>query len=238
MYELKPSVWIGFDPREADAYAVARQSIGRNLPNHFPVRGLVLDQLRRAGFYWRPTSRRDGKMWDDISEAPMSTEFACSRFLVPAMASSGWALFTDCDVMARRSLQTLFKHVDYSKAVMVVKHDHKPVEKTKMDGQVQTQYARKNWSSVCLFNCDHPSNKKLTIDMVNELPGRDLHRFCWLEDHEIGELGVEWNWLAGHSSEQVDPAIVHFTDGVPSMPGYENTPYADEWRNHLLGWAS
>jgi hypothetical protein len=48
-----------------------------------------------------------------------------------------------------------------------------------------------------LFNCDHPSNKKLTVEMINTLPGRDLHRFCWLEDDEIGELDPGWNWLVG-----------------------------------------
>ena len=31
-----------------------------------------------------------------------------------------------------------------------------------MDGVVQTSYPRKNWSSLMLFNCDHPSVKKLT----------------------------------------------------------------------------
>jgi hypothetical protein len=102
-----------------------------------------------------------------------------------------------------------------------------------MDGQIQTAYARKNWSSVCVFNCDHPANRALTVDLVNTLPGRDLHRFCWLADNEIGALDPKWNWLAGHSDAAIDPAIVHFTDGVPSMPGYEDAPFADEWFAHL-----
>jgi hypothetical protein len=29
-----------------------------------------------------------------------------------------------------------------------------------MDGQAQTRYARKNWSSVMVFNCDHPANER------------------------------------------------------------------------------
>lgn len=236
---VRTSIWIGFEPRESDAYAVARRSMRMFFPSPYIIRGVVLEHLRRIGLYWRPTSRRDGKLWDDISEAPMATEFAISRFLVPALAAGGWALFTDCDVMARKPLHPLFKLIDQSKAVMVVKHNHHVKEgSVKMDGQIQTNYTRKNWSSVCLFNCDHPSNRKLTVDMVNQLPGRDLHRFCWLKDEEIGELGPEWNWLVGHSPEEVDPSIVHFTDGTPSMPGYEDVPFADEWRNHLMGWAS
>jgi len=203
-----------------------------------PIRGLVLERLKEQGLYHRPTRQdADGRLWDEISEAPMSTEFAISRFLVPYLANSGWALFMDCDMMARKNMNRIFDLANRRYAVMVVKHNHQPVAGTKMDGQVQTSYPRKNWSSVCLFNCDHPANKALTPEMVNSLPGRDLHRFCWLPDELIGELPVEWNWLAGHSDPAVDPAIVHFTDGIPTMHGYENAPYADEWRETLYRWA-
>jgi hypothetical protein len=107
-----------------------------------------------------------------------------------------------------------------------------------MDGQAQTRYARKNWSSVILWNVDHPANKALTIELVNSVPGRDLHRFCWLEDDLIGELHPKWNWLVGHSDPEIDPAIVHFTDGIPTMQGYEDSEYADEWRAELERWAA
>ncbi|MBN9548786.1 MAG: hypothetical protein J0H31_07870, partial [Alphaproteobacteria bacterium] len=185
--------------REIDAFAVARNSIRRHMISPVSARGVVLADLRARGLYTRPTSRKDGRLWDEISEAPMATEFACSRFLVPHLASSGWALFMDCDMLVRRDLQRLFGLADPSKAVMVVKHNHQPTDAVKMDGQAQLRYARKNWSSVMLFNCDHPANKALTVELVNTVPGRDLHRFCWLEDDLIGELSPEWNWLVGHS---------------------------------------
>jgi hypothetical protein len=89
-----------------------------------------------------------------------------------------------------------------------------------------------------LFNCNHPANKRLTLEMVNSFPGRYLHRFCWLLDDEIGALPIEWNWLAGHSSPKINPSLVHFTDGVPSMHGYENSPYANEWFSELERWAA
>jgi hypothetical protein len=232
------SVWIGFDPREVDAYAVARSSIRRHTLAPIPVSPVELDSLRARGLYRRPTERRDGRLWDVISDAPMATEFACSRFLVPHLAGSGWALFMDCDMLVRTNISRLFEICDPTKAVMVVKHHHEPPEGEKMDGQIQTRYARKNWSSVMAFNCDHPANKALTVDMVNTFPGRDLHRFCWLEDHMIGELTPSWNWLAYHSSPEIDPDIVHFTEGLPSMLGYEDQPYADEWRRELLAWAA
>jgi len=108
----------------------------------------------------------------------------------------------------------------------------------KMDNQIQTRYARKNWSSVMMFNLDHPGNRRLNPHLVNSLPGRDLHRMCWLDDDEIGALGPEWNFLVGHTDPSVDPKIVHFTDGTPCMPGYENVPFADEWRGERNRWAA
>jgi len=217
---------------------VARNSIWRNTISQIPIKGVVLDALRGHSLYTRPTSRRDGRLWDDISEAPMATEFAISRFLVPHLASDGWALFVDGDVLARKNMDRLFEHADPAKAVMVVKHQFSPPAGLKMDGQAQLPYARKNWSSVCLFNCDHPANKALTIADINNLPGRDLHRFCWLPDELIGQLDVKWNWLVGHSDPAVDPVIVHFTDGIPTMPGYENCAFADEWQRELRMWAA
>lgn len=170
----------------------------------------------------------------------MSTEFAISRFLVPAIAQMGWAVFMDCDVLVRTNVARLFPDLDERYAVYCVKHRHQPAQGVKMDGQVQAQYGRKNWSSMMVFNCNHPANIALDLDMVNSLPGRDLHRFCWLKDEEIGELPPEWNYLVGetHLPEGVQPKIVHHTNGSPCMPGYEDTEYAYEWREELARWAA
>lgn len=229
------SAWIGYEPREAEAFAVARRTLRRHAAG-VPVHALHLDSLRRAGLYTRPTSTVRGQMWDDISDAPMSTEFAISRFLVPHLAKSGWALFMDCDMLIRHDVGELFAMADPSKAVMCVQHQYEPTEHTKMDGQAQTRYARKNWSSVMLFNCDHPANDALTLEMVNTVPGRDLHRFCWLTDDLIGALPGKWNFLAEAQPRIEDPAIVHFTLGHPNMPGHEAAPYAHEWRSELAQW--
>jgi hypothetical protein len=84
-----------------------------------------------------------------------------------------------------------------------------------------------------LFNCEHPSNRALDAELVNMLPGRDLHRFCWLKDEEIGELEPSWNWLCGHSDPEIAPDIVHMTEGGPWFEAYQDVPYADEWRAEL-----
>jgi lipopolysaccharide biosynthesis glycosyltransferase len=240
---MNNSIWIGFDPREAAAFAVAKHTIKKHLTQPIPIRGLVLDDLRKRGLYYRPTELRPTAadrpvLWDTISEAPMSTEHAISRFLVPHLAQTGWALFMDADMLVRVSLARLFEQLDQSKAVYCVKHAHVPSEMTKMDGQVQTRYSRKNWSSFVAFNCDHKANKnKLSVKLVNEIPGRDLHRFCWLYDEEIGELGPEWNFLVGHTTPSVVPNVVHFTSGTPDMTGYEQCAFAEEWREAMANWA-
>ena len=246
---MERSVWIGWEPREAAAFAVARHSIAWRIKSHnsYSVQtyGVVLSELRKAGLYTRPASKRGSQNWDDISDAPFSTEFHCSRFLVPILARAKcldggfngyrqrWALFLDCDMLVRTNINSLFEACDPTKAVMVVKHNHQPEGGTKMDGQIQTRYSRKNWSSVCAFNLGHEANNALTADLVNTVPGRDLHRFCWLEDDQIGELEPGWNHLVGHSPAHPDPGIVHFTDGIPHMPGYEDCDYAEEWRTEL-----
>ena len=65
---------------------------------------------------------------------------------------------------------------------------------------------KKNWSSLVLWNCGHPSNKKINTELVNDpkVTGKFLHRFSWLEDDEIGEISHEWNWLVGWYQEPTD----------------------------------
>lgn len=235
--DSKNSIWIGFDPREGAAYAVCRDSIRRHLTQPIPIHGVVLDDLRRDGLYTRPIELRDGQLYDPISAAPMSTEFAISRFFVPYLAETGWALFMDCDMLVKESLVRLFESLDKHYAVYCVKHNHVPAESVKMDRQEQTKYPRKNWSSFCVYNCDHVANKRLNLRTLNMLPGRDLHAFCWLHDNEIGELGPEWNYLVGVSPDTIRPKVIHYTKGGPWMDGFEEVEFADQWNEALRVWA-
>lgn len=232
------SIWIGADPREDAAYAVAHESVRSHLGGSpVQVRGLVLSALQRQGLYTRPTERRLGRLYDVISQHEMATEFAISRFLVPHLAKTGWALFMDCDMMVRSNLMTMFDSLDPKYALYCVKHDYTPIGDMKMDGQVQSNYPRKNWSSFMVFNCDHPAHKNLlTLEAVNNLPGRDLHRFGWLDDCEIGELAPGWNWLVGEQPEPSPLHNVHYTDGGPWLDAFQDVPYADEWRVWRERW--
>jgi len=224
-------VYLGFDPRELLAFAVSRASVlAVTPPGTIDLCSLSLAALQQQGLYTRPLSMKDGSLWDDRSDAPMSTEFAISRFFVPLLCDyHGWAIFLDGDVLARRSLANLLALADPQYAVQVVQHPPLSSPAVKKVGQLQTRYLRKNWSSVMLFNCGHPAHQRVTRDLLNTAPGRDLHRFCWLEDAEIGAVPPVWNYLAGISPPMDDPAIVHYTLGTPQLPGHAQDPFAAEW---------
>ena len=223
-------VFLGWDPSQMRAWVVASTSLYSRAMIRPDVRRISMPELRAQGLYTRPTEEAEHGYLDVISGAPMSTGHAIARFLVPALCHyDGWALFTDGDVLVRKDIADLFALADPACAVQVVQHHHDPAGCRKMTGETQTAYPRKNWSSVVLWNCGHVANRALTVDLVNALPGRDLHRFCWLEDGLIGVLPAHWNYLVDVDPPMENPALVHFTEGVPDMPGYEHVPFADEW---------
>lgn len=223
-------VWIGFDANEMRAQTVAHESLYLHA-SRSRVRADRLCRLMLRDHYRRPTTNMpNGQLFDEISGAPMSTDHAIARFFVPfLMEYRGWALFTDGDVLFREDVEQLFALADPLRAVQVVQHGPLLEEGTKKDGHVQQAYPRKNWSSVILWNCGHPANRSLTLDVLNAWPGRDLHAFRWLNDDEIGALPARWNHLVGLSPEDPDPALVHFTLGTPDVAGHEHDPFSDEW---------
>ena len=72
-------IWIGYDPKEKIAHEVTTKSVLNHCEEE--VRSLKLESLKD---YRRPLLRKqDGTIWDVISDHPMSTEFALTRFFVP-----------------------------------------------------------------------------------------------------------------------------------------------------------
>jgi lipopolysaccharide biosynthesis glycosyltransferase len=221
--EIKPlKIYIGWDSREDIAYQVAKLSI-ENLAS-VPVEIVPLKQklLRKEGMYWR-----------DVDHLA-ATEFTFTRFLIPELNDfDGWALFIDCDFVFLDDVKNLFDQTNDKFAIMCAQHDYTPKEGVKMDGQKQTQYPRKNWSSMMLINCGHPSNRIVTKEFVNDphKTGAYLHRFSWLKDNEIGKLSHEYNWLVGWYKEPEDgsPKALHYTEGGPWFNEYKDCEYAAEW---------
>jgi hypothetical protein len=213
-------IYIGWDSREPIAYEVAKRTILDNASIPVNVIPIKLADLVERGAYTR-----------DIDPLA-STEFTYSRFLTPALAGfQGWALFCDCDFLWLGDIAGLAAYAKGDKAVYCVQHDYRPKETTKMDGAVQTVYPRKNWSSLMLFNCDHPSVRALTLDVVNRESGAYLHRMQWVADEAIGALPVEWNWLEGWNEKPASgtPKAVHFTRGGPWFEQWQNVDYGDLW---------
>jgi hypothetical protein len=148
-------IYIGWDAREPIAYDVAKFSLERRASIPVEITPIKLDDLRARKLYWRD------------SDPLASTEFTYSRFLTPALAGfRGWALFIDCDFLWLGDIAGLADYMRVPKAVYCVQHDYRPKETVKMDGAVQTSYPRKNWSSFMLFNCDHPSVRRLTPEVT------------------------------------------------------------------------
>lgn len=224
-------VYIGHDSRELRAAHVAAKTLRET--SRIEAEFLHIGRLRETGLLHRPADRRgDGYAhYDVISNAAASTDFAFSRFLVPILCQGGFALFTDCDVVFLRDVHAMLKGIDTTKAVHVVKHVYEVAETTKMDGQTQSAYARKNWSSCIVFNTDHPANRRLTLHDVNTRPGLWLHQFGWLHDDEIGALDPAWNWLVNVQPKPAHVGIAHFTLGGPFNDGWKGGPYDEIWTN-------
>jgi lipopolysaccharide biosynthesis glycosyltransferase len=208
-------VFIGFDSRESVAYSVLAHSIQVRASVPVSITPLMLSQLK--------------PMFSRQTHPLQSTEFSFSRFLVPQLSAfEGWSLFTDCDMLVLDDIARLWALRDDRYAVMVVKHDHRPRESVKFLGAPQSAYAKKNWSSVMLFN--NARCKVLTPDYVNTASGLDLHQFKWIAgDDLIGELPQRWNHLVGYDAPTSEVSLVHYTIGGPYFTEYTDCEHARVW---------
>jgi hypothetical protein len=224
------TVFIGYDPRDDKAFRVAEASLKQRSSIPVCVKPIRDWECRKEGYARTYMKTSTGQMIDGVDAKPFSTDFSFTRFMVPHLMgfADELCLFMDPDMLVRCDIAEIAALCTGDKAVWCVQHKHTPSETVKMDGIAQTQYLRKNWSSFVAWN---PSrNQFLTPKRVSELPGSYLHAFTWLKDEEIGELPETYNWLEGWSDPMMNPKVVHFTRGTPDFAGYENAPYADEWR--------
>lgn len=214
----KLHLFVGYDSKEPAAYHTFVQSILTKSSGQVSVTPLVQRTLRAQGLYTRPRGDKE------------ATEFSMTRFLVPYLANyQGLAIFADCDMLARVDLFEVLEAVwaDPGKAVWVCKHDYTPCAETKMEGQTQTAYPRKNWSSFIVFNT--PRCHVLSPEYVNSATGLNLHRFLWLKDEDIGTLPLEWNWLVGEYESNPNAKILHYTEGGPWLPSTAECDHSSDW---------
>lgn len=214
-------VFIGYDPHYDLAYNVCKHSIERrsNVEIHKLWSKTIPEYRRNTG-------------------EPQSTDFTFTRFWVPYLSDfKGYSIFCDLDFVFLKDIGLLEQIIQKDKAVSVVKFKpYEPKSKTKMDGKPQHASPRKNWASLIVFNNEHPSNKILTPDYLNNhTPGLDFHQFAWLQDNEIGSLPAQWNVLDGYIPYDCLYGI-HYTDGGPWFKEYEKTMYSKFWWSEKKSW--
>jgi hypothetical protein len=207
-------IFTGFDPREAVGWHVFAQSVMEHASK--PVSFHPLQRKHNA--------------------APQgSNDFTFSRFLIPHMMGwSGLALFVDgCDMLCRADIAQLFELARCDRAVQVVKHEYETKHPIKYSGTSMEcgngDYPRKNWASVMLINCGHFAWRRITPETIWKMKPLELLQLRFIDDERIGELPVEWNWLADEQGPNPHAKLLHWTAGIPAMAAYVDAPHAGEW---------
>lgn len=207
---------VGFDQREAIAYHTFTQSIIEKSSVPVSFTPLAINSLKN--YKENHTDR--------------SNDFVYSRFLTPYLNNfQGWSIFADGDMICQADIKELWDLQDESKAVLVVKHNYQTKQNIKYLGNMNENYPKKNWSSLILWNCGHPKHKILTPEFISNQSGKYLHRFSWLDEEDIGELPIEWNWLAIEYPINASAKIIHYTLGTPCFKNYKDTDMAEIWIN-------
>jgi lipopolysaccharide biosynthesis glycosyltransferase len=212
----KNKIYIGYDESQDIAYNVCDFSIRKHSSIDIDINKINNKTI-------------DG--YDRENDPLASTPFTYARFYIPFINDyKGFSIFCDGDFLFIDDVKKLINLFDPNYAVQVVKHDYTPSNTIKMNNKVQTIYPRKNWSSLILWNNEHPKNKQLDLELLNKSTGSFLHQFKWLDNKEIGEIPYEWNWLVGwyNETQYNKPRALHFTEGGPWLKKHDNT-YDDLW---------
>ena len=226
----KLDIYIGYDTAQDISsnypnivnppYQVTKRSIIDNHQNtdvNISIHAIKMNDQVQAGRYWRSP------------DAKASSEFTYTRFLVPHLNKyKGIAIFCDSDFLWNCDITDMLQYYDPRFSVMCVKHDYIPKHTNKMDGKSQYIYPRKNWTSMMIFNCDHNDCSNLTLQNVNTMPPRWLHRMEWTNDNNIGSVPKEYNWLEGEYEVINNPKAIHFTNGGPWHKTWTGD-YSEQW---------
>lgn len=137
------------------------------------------------------------------------TQFTYTRYLVPYLCGyEGRALFMDADMLVRKDIIPLL-HAELLTSVAVA--------------DVSRPFER---PSMMLFNCDECT--ALTPEYINTKTPQDL---SW---GTVSFFPKRFNHTIPYDgTPDEEPAVVHFTQGIPCFPETEKAVYADEWRTVL-----
>jgi len=206
-------IFLGYDPTQQIACDVLKYSLEKHASEPIDVQAIDQDKIPD---------------WQRPVDPLASTPFTYTRFLVPYLCDyEGTGLFMDSDMLALGDVCELF-HLDMDGlALRVRKHEYNPSETMKMGGKVQTQYPRKNWSSLML--CNNFELKVWTKEAAETESGAWLHRFEPIPDEKIGDIPEDFNVL----DKMTGPTkLLHYTSGGPWLAGCEDAAHADVWHEY------
>jgi len=171
-----------------------------------------------------------------------SNAFTYSRFLVPYLCDyKGHAIFVDAsDMLMLADVAELDALFDPQYAVQCVQH---PTYKTRHPIKYRgtsmqcpnRDYARKNWASVMLLNCEHPYWHAIDPKSLELVASVALLKLGGLRadgkegPREIGALPDKWNRIVDEGQPVDGAAVLHYTAGIPAFHSYRDTPGAEHW---------
>jgi len=222
-------IYIGYDSQQKDASVVCEYSLRKHSKSELDIVHLDKRDLIEDGSYFR----QEGD--------PSSTEFTYTRFLSPYLCNyTGFSMFVDSDFLFTQDIDRLHNLVlsdpmAKKRAAWCVKHlPYTPKSNTKFYGKPQINFPKKNWSSLIIFNNEHPSTRKLNPMSVSNKSPQWLHRFNWLDENEreLGVLPITWNWLVGEYNNLGElPPALHYTNGGP-FNGVYGQDYEEVWNRY------
>lgn len=239
MQKKPTAVFIGHDDRQEMAFEVCKESIKKKTDLQVDIYPLKHKTLRQIGLFEREwgVDKQKGVYVDASDSIPFSNQFSHTRFLVPEYAkylgyTDEHVMFVDPDFVFMDDISQLFEEFTFTNSpVACVKHEYNPQNSLKMDGQIQTTYPKKLWSSLMLFDLSRLT--RLTKEYVNTASTKDLHRFEWIYEDQIGAISERWNFIPNHSEKRIGNqriGAIHYTEGLPDMEGYENCKYSIHYK--------
>lgn len=206
-------MFCGYDQREAIGFAVFAHSVVTRASRPVAITPLASMGLPQG-----------------------SNAFTLSRFLVPClMGFKGHAIFVDgSDMLMQADVAELDSLFDERYAVQVVKHaDYQTRHPRKYIGTgmecENRNYARKNWASVMLVNCEHRAWRVISNATMRDQSALPWLQFAFIPDGEIGELPASWNVLADEGQPLNVTKLLHWTAGIPAFDHYRDAPCSAPW---------
>jgi hypothetical protein len=129
----------------------------------------------------------------------------------------------------------MLEYLGWGQALAVARHEYSTAHPVKYVGtdleSPNKDYPGKNQSSVMVFDCGHFAHRCLNPEYIAKSSPAELHSFAWIRQQDrIGELPLEWNWLADEYGKNDKAKLLHWTAGTPAFEYYHSAPHSEEWR--------